>query len=235
MTEFDKLMAGCEMYRGKNTHKHLVAKSLELLTMVVPKAASIILRVANPGGSSREAAERILRDFTRRQLLHEGHEPDVALGTDSYDDLFRSNKHVPLWQLLARVGNYTRVAHTTGCHTDELARPILENKMCFPLGDVDKTMKSLSSFLNSDMTPPGAVLYPEYKVCEYSAAVRDVCVHDLINEWHMGARPSPVGQGSRNRGVWALHPDGPKFYPRGFAITDWEPKENQETSSTVAA
>jgi hypothetical protein len=102
-------------------------------------------------------------------------------------------ERVNILDSLSAIGNYTVVFDVTFGHKDSFKHPtdppILENKVSFPLGQPDPSLK-LDGYLKERKVPPGALAYPRYKVASVSFAASDVELHCLHSDMHFGPRQS---------------------------------------------
>ena len=124
---------------------------------------------------------------------------------------------------LGALRNYTTVFDVTFGHRDSFTppsdKPVLENKVSFPLGEPDPSI-GLDLFMKNGKVPPGCLAYPRYKVATLSFASSDVELHCLHSDVHFGARQSKNDRFAR--GSWLRQSnDHPLFFPEGAALLDW--------------
>jgi hypothetical protein len=109
-------------------------------------------------------------------------------------------------------------------HTDG---PLLENKASFPQGSPDPSIQ-MEDFLATGSVPPGALAYPKYKVATLSLALSDVELHCLDKDLHCSPRQihqEDVDNRSHH-GAWTRQGDDLLFYPEGYALLDWNSRNN---------
>jgi hypothetical protein len=129
---------------------------------------------------------------------------------------------------LGALGEYTTVFDCIFGHTDHFTHtdaPLLENKISFPQGKPDESVK-LNSFLQSSRVPPAGLAYPRYKVATISFATSDVELHCLHSEVHFGPRQERSDGTHFRRGSWLRDGDDTLFFPEGAAVLDWTSREN---------
>jgi hypothetical protein len=132
--------------------------------------------------------------------------------------------------VLTELGEYTTVFDSIFGHQDSFTHtdgPLLENKASFPQGSPDPSIK-IEHFLPTGSVPPGALAYPKYKVATLSFALSDVELHCLDRDLHCSPRQihRKDADNRSRRGAWTRQGDDSRFYPEGYALLDWNSRNN---------
>jgi hypothetical protein len=177
----------------------------------------------------------------KNQLLPDASGDEFNRGDD--DDVVRANftandklvadgglQSKNFLDVLTELGEYTTVFDCIFGHQDSFTHtdgPLLENKASFPQGSPDASIE-MNDFLALGRVPPGALAYPEYKVATLSFALSDVELHCLDKDLHCSPRQiHQEGADKRSRrGAWTRHGDDLRFYPEGYAVLDWNSRNN---------
>jgi hypothetical protein len=167
--------------------------------------------------------------------LDRGDDDDVVRANFLANDKLiaeRGRNSTNFLDVLTELGEYTTVFDSIFGHQDSFTHTdgaLLENKVSFPQGSADYSIK-MKAFLATGSVPPGALAYPKYKVATLSFALSDVELHCLDKDLHCSSRQmhhaeSEPDKRSR-RGAWTRKGDDFCFYPEGYALLDWNSRNN---------
>jgi hypothetical protein len=173
---------------------------------------------------------RLLPDASG-DVLDRGDDDDVVRASFAANDkLIAERQSNNFLDVLTELGEYTTVFDSIFGHQDSFTHTdgaLLENKSSFPQGSPDTSVK-MDGFLATGSVPPGALAYPKYKIATLSFALSDVELHCLDKDLHCSPRQifqKDADKRSR-RGAWTREGDDFRFYPEGYAVLDWNSRNN---------
>ena len=176
------------------------------------------------------AITRLLPDAFGDVLDRGDDEEKVRANFYDNDKLIADSGSINFLDVLTELGEYTTVFDSIFGHQDSFTHTdgaLLENKVSFPQGSVDDSVK-MDDYLATGSVPPGALAYPKYKICTLSVALSDVELHCLDNDVHCGSRQIHEEDEDRRsrRGAWTREDEELCFYPEGYALLDWNSRNN---------
>jgi hypothetical protein len=164
---------------------------------------------------------------------HRGDDDDVVRANFASNDKLVADRGLQsknFLDVLTELGEFTTVFDSIFGHQDNFTHTdgaLLENKSSFPQGLPDRSVK-MEDFFSNGTVPPGALAYPMYKVATLSFALSDVELHCLDKDLHCSPRQlfqEDANKRSR-RGAWTRVGEELIFYPEGYALLDWNSRNN---------
>jgi hypothetical protein len=113
---------------------------------------------------------------------------------------------------------------------------LLENKVSFPQGSPDTSVK-MEGVLATGSVSPGALAYPKYKIAILSCALSDVELYYLEKDIYCSPRQMhQVDADKRSRrGAWTRGGEDLRFYAEGYALLDWNSRNNYAWGTPYAS